>query len=266
VKLTETEELDLEHLESLLTPRTKLVALPHMSNTLGFVTDVGRVVDLAGRVGAKVLLDACQSVPNRPVDVKALGVDFLVASGHKMCGPTGIGFLWSRLSTLERMPPWMGGGEMIEDVFLERSTYAPPPLRFEAGTPAIAEAIGLEAACEFLSGLGMDRVQAHEEELAGLMHDKLSAISGLRIYGPPPSAGRAALAAFNVQGVHPTDISSVMDSMGVALRSGHMCTQPLHRTLGVSASVRASAYVYNTPQEVDAMVEALKEALAFLRA
>ena len=191
-----------------------------------------------------------------PIDVRSLGADFVVASGHKMAGPTGIGFLWAPLSLLETIPPWQGGGDMIDEVFETRSTWAPPPARFEAGTPAIAEVIGLGAACDYLARVGMGRVHAHEQELAGALHQALARLPGCRVYGPAPGAasprGRAALAAFTVDGVHATDLSTLLDHNGVAIRTGHHCTQPLHRELKVPlfASARASAYLYTTQHEV----------------
>jgi len=257
--------LDVDHLRELVTPRTKLVSVVHVSNMLGCVNPVGAVAEVARAAGARVLLDCCQSVPHMPVDAPATGADWIVASGHKMCGPTGIGFLWGRPEVLADMPPWMGGGEMIQDVFLDHSTYAPPPGRFEAGTPAIAEAIGLGAACDYLAAVGMDRVHAFEDEIGGYLHQELSRVEGVTIYGPRPELGRASLCAFNVEGLHATDVSTILDQAGVAVRSGHHCTQPLHRELGVSASARASAYLYNTPAEVDAFVEGLKETVGFFR-
>ena len=236
--------LDLEHLTSLVGPSTKLVALAHVSNTLGSAAPVGEVVRLARGVGAAVLLDACQSVPHMPVNVGELGVDFLVASGHKMCGPTGIGFLWARLETLESMPPWQGGGEMIDQVTLAGSSYAPPPGRFEAGTPAITEAVGLGAAVDYLSALGMQRVHAYEAELAQYLRARLAEVPGLTIYGPGPGAPRAALCAFNVDGVHPSDLATLLDLEGIAIRAGHHCTQPLHAALGEPGSARASLYIF----------------------
>ncbi len=259
----ETEELDLDHLATLVTKRTKLVSICHVSNTLGCVTPVGRVVELARAVGAAVLLDACQSVPHMPVDAAALGVDFLVASGHKMLGPTGIGFLWGRYEVLESMPPYQGGGEMIDTVTLDGSTFAPPPGRFEAGTPAITQAIGLGAACDYLSALGMQNVHEYENSLATYLHARLSTVPGIRVYGPDPAAPssppRAALCAFNVDGLHPTDLATFLDQDGFAIRSGHHCTQPLHTELGIAGSARASLYVYNTRDEVDALVDAIKQ-------
>ncbi|WIA12065.1 hypothetical protein OEZ85_012142 [Tetradesmus obliquus] len=265
VRLTDSQELDMQHLRELVAPSTKLISLVHVSNMLGAVLDVEAVVDAARSVGAKVLLDACQSVPHMAIDVRALGVDWIVASGHKAMAPTGIGFLWGRYELLETMPPWMGGGEMIQDVFLDHSTYAAPPARFEAGTPSIAEAIGLGAACDYLAGIGMEQVHAYEQEIGGYLYERLAALDKVTIYGPPPSAkrGRASLASFNVGGLHATDVSTLLDTAGVAVRSGHHCTQPLHRHLGIPASARASCYIYNTFQEVDLFIDALKETIDF---
>jgi len=268
VQLTPTQEYDFDHFLSLLSPRTKLVALPHVSNVLGCINPVKDVVAAARTVRARVLLDACQSVPHMPVDVADLGVDWLVASGHKMCGPTGIGFLWGKYDVLESMPPWQGGGEMIDEVRLEGATYAPPPGRFEAGTPAIAQAVGLGAACDYLSSLGMARVQHYEHELAEYLWVKLSAVEGLELYGPPPRPGqpRAALVAFNdTRGTHSLDLLAFLDLDGIALRTGHHCTQPLHTALGQSSSARASLYIYNTFEEVDRLVDALHSSLHTLR-
>ena len=257
--------IDMDELRETVNDNTKLIATAHVSNVLGCELDVPAVVELAKKHGAKVMLDACQSVPHMPVDVQALGVDWIVASGHKMCGPTGIGFLWGAMDVLETMPPWMGGGEMIQDVFMDRSTYAPPPARFEAGTPAIGEAIALGAACDYLTGVGMDRVHAFESEIGEYMYEKLSAVNGVTIYGPTPAQGRASLAAFNVEGLHANDVCTLLDQAGVATRSGHHCTQPLHRYLDVPATARASAYLYNTTGEVDALVEALEDTIGFFR-
>jgi len=267
VGLTATQELDLQQFKTLLSPRTRLVSLVHVSNVLGSVLDTSYVVEEAHKVGALVMLDCCQSVPHMPLDVRALGADWVVASSHKMCGPTGIGFLWGRYDLLDTMPPWMGGGEMIQDVFLDHATYASPPARFEAGTPAIAEAIGLGAAVDYLTTIGMERIQQYEHDLGGYLHERLSAVPGVTVYGPTPkqagARGRASLAAFNVQGLHATDVSTLLDMSGVAVRSGHHCTQPLHRLLGISSSARASAYIYNTHAEVDTFIASLEETIGF---
>lgn len=263
--LNNMQEIDEQEVLSMINSRTKLVSLVHVSNTLGSILPTDAITAAAHKAGARVLLDCCQSVPNMPVDVQALGVDWIVASSHKMCGPTGIGFLWGRGEILADMPPWQGGGDMIQDVFLDHSTYNEPPNRFEAGTPAIAEAIGLAAACDYLSAVGMDVVERYESELAGYLYEQLSQVDGVTIYGPKPSQGRAALCSFNVQGLHANDISTLLDSAGVAVRSGHHCTQPLHRHLGIAASARASLYIYSTMADVDRFVHELREAIQFFR-
>lgn len=266
VNLNEEEVPDLEQLKQLLCKKTKLVAIHHVSNTLGCILPIQEIVRWTQKYGARVLVDACQSVPHMSVDVQQLGVDFLVASSHKMCGPTGIGFLYGKSELLTSMPPFLGGGEMIADVFLDHSTYAEPPSRFEAGTPAIGEAIGLGKAIDYLSGIGMQRIHEYELELANYLYQSLSSVSNVRIYGPAPNAtsGRAALCSFTVENVHPTDIATFLDQQhGVAVRSGHHCAQPLHHYLGINASCRASLYFYNTKDEVDAFVKGLKDTIGF---
>lgn len=266
VELTETEEFDLEQYRSLLTDKTKLVSTVHVSNTLGCINPVAEIVRLAHEKGARVLIDACQSAPHMKLDVQAIDCDWLVASGHKMCAATGIGFLYGKLDVLRSMPPFLGGGEMIADVFLDRSTYADLPHKFEAGTPAIAEAIALGAAVDYLSGLGMDAIHAYEAELTGYLWQQLLEIPELRLYGPRPDAngeGRAALAAFTAGAVHPHDLSTILDQAGIAIRAGHHCTQPLHRHLKAQSTARASLYFYNTKEEIDAFVVSLKEAIEF---
>ncbi len=267
VQLTKSQELDMDHLAHLLTPKTKLISLVHMSNALGCRLPVDTVVQLAKTVGAKILLDACQSVANIPIDVQELGVDWIVGSAHKMCGPTGIGFLWGTSESLQSMPPWMGGGEMIDVVTLEKTTFAAPPSRFEAGTPAIAEAIGFGAACDYLQNIGMENVEEYESHLGRYLHSKLATMNGIKVYGPSYSVStdRAALATFNVEGIHPTDLSTILDQSGIAVRSGHLCTQPLHQALGISSSIRASPYIYNTVEEIDAFVSSLDATISFFR-
>lgn len=266
VPLTATEEFDLVAFEGLLSDRTRLVAVVHVSNTLGCVNPVAEIIARAHGIGAKVLIDACQSAPHLPLDVQALDCDWLVASGHKMCGPTGSGFLYGKLELLEAMPPFLGGGEMIQDVFLDHSTYAGLPHKFEAGTPAIGEAIALGAAIDYLTAIGMDRIHAYEQELTQYLFKKLSQVEGVRIYGPTPEQGdRVALAAFNVAGLNASDLATLLDHEGVAIRSGHHCTQPLHRLLGITGSGRASLYFYNTHGEIDQFVVALEGAIAFFR-
>jgi cysteine desulfurase/selenocysteine lyase len=266
VELTDTQEFDLEHFQSLLSDRTKLVSVVHVSNTLGCINPVKQIVELAHQAGAKVLIDACQSVPHMAVDVQAIDCDWLVASGHKMCAPTGIGFLYGKLDLLRAMPPFLGGGEMIADVFLDHSTYADVPHKFEAGTPAIAEAIALGAAVDYLTGIGMDQIHAYEAELTAYLWQQLEQIPELCLYGPKPNAkgeGRAALASFTAGAVHPHDLSTILDQAGIAIRAGHHCTQPLHRFIGAQSTARASLYFYNTREEIDAFIVALKEAIEF---
>ncbi len=268
VGLTETEELDLEQYKSLLSEKTKLVAIVHVSNTLGCINPVKEITQIARDRGIKVLIDACQSVPHMKVDVQEIECDWLVASGHKMCAPTGIGFLYGKESILTEMPPFFGGGEMIDEVFLDHFTCGELPHKFEAGTPAIGEAIAIGAAVDYLSNIGMDNIHAYEAELTAYLFAKLAEIPELRIYGPKPNQegeGRASLAAFNVEGLHASDLSTMLDHEGVAIRSGHHCTQPLHRILGASGSARASLSFYNTREEIDVFVTALKETIDFFK-
>ena len=227
VGLTATEEFDLQAYKNLLSERTKLVTVVHISNTLGCINPVEEITKLAQEKGAKVLIDACQSAPHFPLNVKQLNCDWLVASGHKMCAPTGIGFLYGKLDLLKDMQPFFGGGEMISEVYLDHFTTAELPHKFEAGTPAIAEAIALGAAVDYLTNLGMEKINSYEEELTAYLFSKLGNISGLSIYGPKPhknGQGRAALAAFNVEGLHANDVATLIDHEGVAIRSGHHCT------------------------------------------
>lgn len=266
VQLTDQQTFDLEHFQQLLSDKTKLVAINHVSNTLGCINPIETVVTLAHRYGAKVLIDACQSIPHMQVDVQSIGCDWLVASGHKMCGPTGAGFLYGKLGVLEAMPPFLGGGEMIQDVFLDHSTYADLPHKFEAGTPAIAEVIALGAAVDYLTQVGMARIESYEHELTRYLYDKLAQISQVKLYGPKPEAdgsGRAAIATFTIDGLHPQDLSTFLDQAGIAIRSGHHCTQPLHRTLGIDSTARASLYFYNTYEEIDTFIKVLKETIEF---
>jgi len=262
VELTPEQTFDLAHYEELLSDRTRLVAVAHVSNTLGCLNPIPDIVRLAHAKGARVLVDACQSVPHLPIDVQQLGCDWLVASGHKMCAPTGIGFLWGRAELLRQMPPFLGGGEMIADVFLDHATYADIPHKFEAGTPAIAEAIALGAAIDYLNQWGMERIHAYEQELTAYLFERLQTLPNVTLYGP--TAGeRAALASFTVAEVHPHDLSTILDQAGIAIRAGHHCTQPLHRYLGVQSTARASLYFYNTREEIDQFIVALGEAIDF---
>jgi cysteine desulfurase / selenocysteine lyase len=266
VGLTDTEELDFEEYKSLLSDRTKLVSIVHVSNTLGVINPVEKIVRSAHEYGAKVLIDACQSIPHMSIDVRAIDCDWLVASGHKMCATTGIGFLYGKQEILTAMPPFLGGGEMIDEVFLDHSTYGELPHKFEAGTPAIGEAIALGAAVDYLTKIGMDKIHAYEAELTAYLYEKLSKIPGVRIYGNQPTKdgeGRAALASFNVEGIHASDLAALLDREGIAIRSGHHCTQPLHRLLGASGSARASLYFYNTRSQIDTFITALQETIDF---
>ena len=270
VPLARDETIDVDALASTLAAhagRVKVVSLVHVSNVLGSVLPVAAVAEMTHAAGAKLLLDCCQALPALPLNVASLGADWIVASAHKACGPTGIGLLWGTPEALEAMPPWGGGGEMIETVTLESSTFAPPPARFEPGTPPIAEAIGFGAAVDYLTAIGMANVKAHEDEVGGLLWEGLKSIDGVRVYGPPPThpLGRAALVTFNVDGLHATDVSTLLDGAGVAVRSGHHCAQPLHTALGVSASARASPYIYNGAADVDAFLRELKGAITFFR-
>jgi cysteine desulfurase / selenocysteine lyase len=261
VGLTADEDFDLDHYKSLLSDKTKLVAVVHVSNTLGSVTLVKEVVALAHAQGAKVLIDACQSAPHMPLDVQDMDCDWLVASGHKMCAPTGIGFLYGKLEVMRSMPPFLGGGEMIADVFFDHSTYADLPHKFEAGTPSIGEAIALGAAIDYLTNIGMAEIHAYEQELSVYLYQQLTKIPQLRIYGP--KSHRAALAAFTAGEVHPHDLSTMLDQSGIAIRAGHHCTQPLHRELKAQSTARASLYFYNTKAEIDQFIVALKESIDF---
>ncbi|MBW0179443.1 MAG: SufS family cysteine desulfurase [Vulcanococcus sp.] len=265
--LTESGELDLDDLRSKISDRTRLVSLVQVSNTLGCLNPIEEVAALAHAAGALVLVDACQSLPHLPVNVKQLGADFLVGSSHKLCGPTGMGFLWGREALLEAMPPFLGGGEMIQDVYLDHSTWAGLPHKFEAGTPAIGEAVGMGAALDYLQAIGLDRIHAWEQQLTRQLFDRLQAIDGLRILGPTPQQqpDRAALAAFHVEGVHANDIAALLDSAGICIRSGHHCTQPLHRHYGISGSARASLSFTTTPEEIDRFAEELEGSISFLR-
>jgi cysteine desulfurase/selenocysteine lyase len=264
--VTPDGRLDTSAIDDLITDRTKLVALVHQSNVLGTINPVRMVADRAHAAGALVLVDAAQSVPHLPVDVTALGADFLGFTSHKMCGPTGIGVLWGRRELLEEMPPFLGGGEMIEQVWMERSTFAPPPHKFEAGTMPIAQAAGLAAAAGYLTETGRDAIREYEHDLLGYALGTLHEIEGVRILGPAEPVDRGATISFTVEGVHPHDVSQVLDERGIAVRAGHHCAWPLHRALGIQASTRASFYLYNTKDEVDALAEGIGAAQRFFGA
>ncbi len=267
VGLTPEGMLDLDDFIQKLSKRTRLVSLVHISNTLGCCNPIDQISTLAHGVGAKVLVDACQSLAHKPVDVQSLGADFLVGSSHKLCGPTGMGFLWASEETLMAMPPFLGGGEMIQDVFLDHSTWAELPHKFEAGTPAIGEAIGMGAAIRYLQTIGLDAIQLWEAELTGHLFSRLQLIDGLRILGPSPEQqpDRGALATFVVDGLHANDIASMLDLAGVCIRSGHHCCQPLHRLYGLTGSARASLSFCTTYAEIDRFADELVSVIEFLR-
>jgi cysteine desulfurase/selenocysteine lyase len=261
--VTADGRLDLSAIDDLITERTKLVAFAHQSNVLGTVNPVAMLADRAHSVGALVLVDAAQSVPHMPVNVAELGADFVGFTGHKLCGPTGIGVLWGRRELLDEMPPFLGGGEMIETVTMERTTFAPPPHKFEAGTMPIGQAVGLAAAMDYLTEVGRDAVRAHEQELVAHALSELTSIGGLRILGPTVPVDRGAAISFELDGVHPHDVGQVLDERGIAVRAGHHCAKPLHHALGIQSSTRASFYLYNTHDEVDALAAGIREAQRF---
>ncbi len=253
--LTPDHRIDLDAMERMITTAHKLVALGHVSNVLGSVLDAKHATEIAHSVGAKILLDGCQSVPRITVDVKAIGCDFYVFSGHKLYGPTGIGVLWGKPELLDAMPPYQGGGSMIDKVSFARTTYAPPPGRFEAGTPHIVGALGLNAAIDYVESIGLDAIHAHEAALVTATREALSGINSVRLYGPADSAG---IVSFTIEGVHPHDIGTILDEERVAIRAGHHCAQPLMEALGVEATARASFGVYNGPADVEALVRGIE--------
>jgi cysteine desulfurase/selenocysteine lyase len=264
VPVTDDGRLALDRIDALLTPRTKLVALTHMSNVLGTINPIEDIVRQARRRGALVLVDAAQSAPHLPVDVQRLGCDALAFSAHKMLGPTGVGVLWAREELLEAMEPFLGGGEMISDVQLTSATWNEVPWKFEAGTPNIADVIAFGAALDYLERLGMASVQAHEQELVRYAYRRLREQEDVTLYGPDPErAARGGVLSFNLNGLHPHDVGTVLDAEGIAIRAGHHCAKPLMRRLGVAATARASFYLYNTPEEVDQLLEALEAVRAF---
>lgn len=258
IPLTEDGQLDLYDLDEVLTQRTRIVAVTAVSNTLGTINPVRELARAAHDVGAVVLVDAAQSAPHLKSDVQALDVDFLALSGHKMCGPTGIGVLYGRAELLEAMPPMFGGGSMINRVYADRFTAADLPAKFEAGTPPIVGAIGLGAAIDYLEAIGLDRIHAHEQALVERAWEGLSQVEGIRLLGPRPEL-RAGLVSFVLDRPHAHDIAQLLDREGIAVRAGHHCTQPLHDHLGITASTRASFYLYNTPGEIDALIAAVRD-------
>ena len=255
--ITDEGRLDLSNLDDLITERTAVVSLTWVSNMLGTINPLDTVIARAKAVGALVVVDASQAVPQLPVDVAALGADFVAFTGHKMVGPTGIGVLWGRYDLLAELPPFLGGGEMIETVTMERSTFAKPPHRFEAGTPPIAQAVGLGAAVDYLTSIGMENVAAHEREITAYALSALQEINGLTVVGPKDATDRGGAISFTLDGVHPHDVAQIVDSRGVAVRAGHHCAKPAHQRFGVQSTTRASFYLYTTTDEIDALVEAL---------
>jgi cysteine desulfurase/selenocysteine lyase len=269
--VTDDGRLDLTNIDELINERTKIVALAHQSNVLGTVNPVREVTAKAHAVGALVLIDGAQAVPQMPVNVQELGADFYGFTAHKLCGPTGIGVLWGRRELLETLPPFLGGGEMIETVAMERSTFAPPPHKFEAGTMPIAEAAGLSAAIDYLHDIGLEEIHAYEHELLAYALEQLREIEGLRLLGPAEAENRGGALSFTLDGldgreIHPHDVSQVLDAHGVAVRAGHHCARPLHRRFGLTASTRASLYFYNTHAEIDALAEGLRQTQKFFGA
>jgi len=257
--VTDEGRLDESELETLVNERTRLVSVVHMSNILGTINDVSGIVARARQVGALVLLDCSQSVPHLPVDVRGLNADFIAFTGHKMLGPTGIGVLWGRHSLLAQMPPFLAGGSMIETVTMAGTTYAAPPARFEAGTPPIAEAVGLGAAVDYLEAIGMAAVHQHEQEITGYALKALADVPGVRLFGPATPEGRGGTLSFAVDGVHPHDVGQILDAQGVEVRVGHHCAKPTCARFGVPAMTRASFYLYTTTDEIDALVRGLDQ-------
>ena len=263
--VTDSGRLDLEAAarDGLVYERTKVVSITWVSNVLGTVNPVAQVAAMAHAVGAVMVVDGSQGVPQLPTSVADLGCDMLAFTGHKICGPTGVGVLWGRYDLLESLPPFLGGGEMIEVVRMTGSTYAPPPYRFEAGTPPIAQAVGLGAAIRYVSALGIDAIAAHEHAITAYALEGLQTVPGLRILGPTEAVDRGGAIAFTLDGVHPHDVMQLLDSRGIAIRGGHHCARPLHDRLGVQSSCRASAYLYTTTEEIDRLVDAIDYTSAF---
>jgi cysteine desulfurase / selenocysteine lyase len=262
VDIDDEGRLRLDQLGDLLTERTRLVCVTHVSNALGTINPVEEIVEAAHNAGALVLVDGAQAAPHLPLDVPALGCDFYAFSGHKMCGPTGIGVLWGRRSLLEEMAPYQGGGEMIEIVELERSTYKPAPHKFEAGTPNIADTVGLATAMDFLTEIGLERIHKHEADLISYALDRVGSLRGLRQFGPTRDE-RAGVLSFQFGEIHPHDLAQLLNDRGIAVRAGHHCNQPLMRRLGLGATTRASFYLYNDRDDVDALCDGLEVAEEF---
>jgi cysteine desulfurase / selenocysteine lyase len=259
IPLDDEGRLDTDAIDRVITERTKIVAFVHQSNALGTVNPVPRIVARAHAVGALTVVDAAQSAPHRPLDVQALGADFVGFTGHKLYGPTGIGVLWGRYELLAELPVFLGGGEMIETVDMTGTTFAKPPHRFEAGTPPIAQAVGLGAAIDYVSALGMPNIQAHEEQLTAYALDALSTLDGLRIIGPATGLDRGATISFTMRGIHPHDVAQILDEQGIAVRAGHHCARPVCVRYGIPATTRASFGVYTTTHEIDVLVRGLEQ-------
>ena len=260
IPITDDFRLDMEALEAQLGPDVKVVAVTGMSNVLGTMPDIARISEMAQRHGARVVVDAAQLVPHSPVDVKSLGADFVAFSSHKMLGPTGIGVLWGRMEALEEMEPFEGGGEMISDVTLNDATWAAIPHRFEAGTPPIIEAVGLHAAIDYLDSIGMDKVLEHDQELTAIALERLGDVPGLSIQGPKGMENRGGVVSMTMEGIHAHDLATILDEQDVSVRAGHHCAKPLMRRLGLTATARASFYVYNEESDIDALIVALRRA------
>jgi cysteine desulfurase/selenocysteine lyase len=263
IGLTDDGRLDYDDLDRVITAKTKVVAFVHQSNLLGTVNDVAAVAARAHAVGAKVVVDGSQSVPHLPVDVASLGVDAVAFTGHKMCGPTGVGVLWARFDLLEELPPFLGGGEMIDVVTLEGSTWAPPPHKYEAGTPPIAQAVGLGAAVDYLGDLGMTAIHEHEMALTAYLLDGLAQVPGLRIIGPTSTEARGGAVSFVMEGIHPHDVGQLLDESGVAVRVGHHCARPACLRYGIPATSRASLHLYSDTSDVDALIAGLDRVRSF---
>ncbi len=263
--ITDDGLLDLSNIDDLITERTKVVSLAWVSNMLGTINPIRQIADRAHQVGAVVIVDAAQAVPHLPVDVVASGADFVAFTGHKCVGPTGIGVLWGKADLLDGLPPFHGGGEMIETVTMERSTYAKAPHKFEAGTPPIVEAVGLGAAVEYLGHVGMDAIHAHERAITGYALEGMASVPGLTVLGPLDLTLRGGAISFEIDGVHPHDVAQVLDSRGIAVRAGHSCAKPAHARFGVQSSTRMSSYLYTTPAEIDAFVEGLEYVRSYFR-
>ena len=260
IPMTDDFRLDLDAYEQKLGPKVKIVAVTGMSNVLGTMPPVRKIADMAHAYGARVVVDAAQLVPHSPVNVVDLGADFLAFSSHKMLGPTGIGVLWGRMDALEETEPFEGGGEMISDVTLHDATWAEIPERFEAGTPPIIEAVGLHAAVDYLDSIGMDKILEHDMELTEIALKRLGDVPGVSIQGPPDTVDRGGVISMTIDGVHAHDVSTILDEGGVSVRAGHHCAKPLMRRMGVAATARASFYVYNTPEDIDALEAGLRKA------